>query len=288
MMEASQSGPGSDAMGASPSKSDVIIWRDASLDAELLRGQFHDFSYDVHTHETACLALITQGAIRIRMKGSEFIARQGDLYAIEADEPHAGWPVDDQGWRQRTLYVDTASLRARQESRRKPATSTLRGPIIRDPELTALFRGVHRCSEVRGDALLREEHYQAFGTRLFERHVREPQIPSTVGPESHAIRRAKEFLDHHLDGSVHLADIAQAAGLPPFRLFRAFERHAGMTPHGYQRQARMRTATRLIRQGHALSEAAAIAGYADQAHLTRCFRRALGVTPGAYQKAVRA
>jgi transcriptional regulator GlxA family with amidase domain len=79
--------------------------------------------------------------------------------------------------------------------------------------------------------------------------------------------------------------------LPPFRLFRAFARAMGMTPHEYQRQARVRYAMALIRAsargGGALSDIAVASGFADQAHLTRTFRRMLGVTPGAYKTATR-
>jgi hypothetical protein len=87
------------------------IWCAKELGAaELLRGRFADYSYDIHTHDKACFALITRGAIRIRTRGAEFVARAGDLYAIDADEPHAGWPVDAEGWSLRTLYVDVNEL----------------------------------------------------------------------------------------------------------------------------------------------------------------------------------
>ncbi|GLU33573.1 AraC family transcriptional regulator [Trinickia caryophylli] len=265
---------------------DVRIWRAPDLGAELLRGRFHDFSYDVHTHETACFALITAGAIRIRMRGTEFVARQGDLYAIEADEPHAGWPVDEAGWRQRTVYVDTEHLRSLLGARWRYGTGGLKGPIISDAALASLFLDVHHGSETHGEALQREEHYLAFAARLFERHMRGPAGPAEPVREPRAVSVARDFLDHHLDRTVHLDDIAQAAGLPIYRLFRAFERHTGMTPHAYQRQARVRSAIDLIRLGQPLSEVAAAAGFSDQAHLTRAFRRVMGVTPGAYRKAV--
>jgi AraC-like DNA-binding protein len=58
-----------------------------------------------------------------------------------------------------------------------------------------------------------------------------------------------------------------------------------MTPHAYQRQARVRRAIDLIRSGHALADVATAAGFADQAHLTRSFQRRMGLTPGAYQTA---
>jgi AraC-like DNA-binding protein len=267
-------------------KTEVRIWRAPDLGAELLRGRFHDFSYDVHTHETACFALITEGAIRIRMRGTEFVAQRGDLYAIDADEPHAGWPVDDLGWRQRTVYVDTAHLRARLGDDGAPRPGLLNGPVIRDPVLTALFYGVHCCSETGGEALRRDEHYLSFAARLFERHMSGAAVRGVPGSEPRAVALAKAFLDQHLECNVHLDDIARAAGLPPYRLFRAFERHVGMTPHAWQRHARIRRAVALIREGHALSDVAAAVGFADQAHLTRWFRRSFAVTPGVYRKAL--
>ncbi|MDB6001658.1 MAG: AraC-type DNA-binding protein [Rhizobacter sp.] len=258
--------------------------------AELLRGRFVDFAYDVHTHATACFALLTWGSIRIRMRGTEFIAKRGDLYAIDADEPHAGWPVDAQGWSLRTIYVDLAYLHSLVSDGPVSRSIRLGEPIIRDPELSSTFYGVHRCSQEQGSALLREERYLAFVTRLFERHAPQASAAAaaTLHKEDRAVRLAQEFLDHRLDERVHLGEIAHVAGLPTHRLFRAFSRVVGMTPDAYQRQARIRLAIDLIRRGDRLSEVAAATGFADQAHLTRSFRRAMGVTPGIYQVAMSA
>lgn len=273
------------------SKNETSIWRAPELGAELLRGRFADFSFDLHSHDRACFALLTWGAIRIRMRGGEFVARRGDLYAIDADQPHAGSPIDDQGWSQRTLYVDMAYLRSligdeQGGFSRQDGAARLAGPIIRDAELSSMLYGVHRCSQERGPALYREERYLAFVSRLFERHAVGGPAPLLVGREDRAVRLAREFLDAHLDSDVSLEAIAGAAGLPPFRLFRGFQRATGMTPHGYQRQARIRSATDLIRRGQTLAEVAAAAGFADQAHLTRCFRRAMDITPGSFRAAV--
>jgi AraC-like DNA-binding protein len=261
------------------------LWRADDLgEAELLRGTFVNYSYDVHTHEKACFALLTRGAIRIKMRGVEFTAVAGDLFAIGADEPHAGWAVDDGGWNLRTIYVELERLQALLDIDRGRKTPTLSGPLIKDPDLVSLFRGVHRCSEAGGPPLKCEEDYLRFISRLFERHTRDSGDASAHFREDGPIRLARDFLDEHIGEQVRLGDIASAAGLPPFRLFRAFERATGMSPHGYQRQARIRLASRLIRLGGSLGEVAAASGFADQAHLTRSFRQTLGVTPGEYRK----
>ena len=262
------------------------IWRDDELAAaELLRGRFVDYSYDVHTHDKACFALITRGAIRIRMRTTEFVARAGDLYAIDAEEPHAGWPVDNRGWSLRTLYVDLARLQELVGDKVRKGSPGLAGPIIRDRHFNSILYKVHAGSEDAWPPLAREERFSQFVAWLFAYHTRGvPHLPK-AGREDKAIRLAREFLDCHLDEKVHLGDVAQAAGLPPFRLFRAFQRTTGMTPHVYQRQARVRFAVGMIRFGHPLREVAMAAGFADQAHLTRIFRKTMGVTPGAYRGA---
>jgi AraC-like DNA-binding protein len=269
-----------------PETIDTAVWSAPELQAEFLRGRFMGFNYDVHTHDTPCFALITAGAIRIRMRGSEFIARQGDLYAIDADEPHAGWPVDAQGWSQRTLYVELAQIRSLVDEDGAARTAGLAGPIIQDPALAGPLHAMHRCSQEDGPRLLRDEAYIAFASQLLQRHVRGPLQVRAGGREDVAVKAAREFLDQHLGDHVSLEDIALAASVPRFRLFRAFERSIGMTPHAYQRQARVRLAIRLIRTNHSLAEAGAASGFTDQAHFTRWFRRFMAVTPGQFQKAV--
>jgi AraC-like DNA-binding protein len=162
------------------------------------------------------------------------------------------------------------------------------GPIIRDPALCAALFDVHLSSELDGPSLHRDERYLAFAARLAGRHLKEGAGVAPTPREPGAVAAARRFLDDRLGEQVHLDEIAAAAGLPPFRLFRAFSRETGMTPHEYQRQARVRRAQQMIRHGGKLSAIAAATGFADQAHLTRTFRRMLGVTPGAYKAAARA
>ena len=268
---------------------EVQCWRAPELGGELLKGRFADFSYDVHTHDTACFALLTHGAIRIRMRGQEIIARKGDLYAIEADEPHAGSPLDEAGWKQRTLYVDSRFLRSLVGDERTRGSLDMRGPILRDAKLASMLYAVHYCSQTQGPRLQREELYLTFAARLIERHVENAaRSVESSDSEERAIKTAREFIDQSIDRNISLTQIADAAGLPALRLYRAFEKSTGMTPHAYQRQARVKLAAKLIRARRPLGEVAFATGFADQAHLTRWFRRMLGVTPGNYQQAMQA
>lgn len=263
------------------------MWRSSALGAaQLLSGSFAGYAYDPHAHESACFALITDGAIRIRVRGREFVARKGDIFAMEADGIHAGWPVDARGWKQRTLYVQHEQLAGviAGEQPRLP-DAAIADPLIRDAELARIFLRMHRYSERHGWLLECEEEYMRFAMRVFHRHMREPADAPRAGREDNAVRLVRSFLEANLTTQKRLADLAQMAGVPSLRLFRAFTRALGMPPHAWQRQARIRYAARLIREGERISQAAAAAGFADQAHMTRIFRRSLGVTPGAYRAA---
>jgi len=77
-----------------------------------------------------------------------------------------------------------------------------------------------------------------------------------------------------------------AAGCSRYAAYRAFRQAYGLAPSDYQRQLRVRAARRLLARDVPPSVAAAEAGFADQAHLTRWFRRYYGVTPGAYRRAL--
>lgn len=262
------------------------IWRTDGLNAEFLRGRFIDFSYAMHTHDKICLSLITDGAIRIRMRGQEFTARKGDLYAIDADVPHAGSPVDGEGWSLRTLYVDFDAVNEWVcDNPYHSQTRSISGPIIRDPLLTDMFSGLHVHAEASSAPLVRGQAAAEFADYFLSRHVKERLRESPGGTESKAVRRAREFLMQRLDEQVSLQDIAAVSELTPYRIYRAFQKEVGMTPHEFQRQARISLATSKIRNGESLAGIAAEAGFTDQAHFTRSFYRQLGVTPGVYRDA---
>jgi len=273
-------------MAARTERTDITMWQAPDLKAELLYGRFVDFTYDVHTHETACFALLTEGSIRIRMRGNEFVVQKGDIYAIDADEPHAGWAVNEHGWHLRTLYVDLAHLWSMAGNERHGHPFQLAGPIVRDPQLAQWLYSLHRCSQEQGSSLLRDEAYVKFASQLTQRHVRDPTTSRPAGTEPAGVQAVREFLDQNLEDQVSLEELATIAGLPTFQLFRAFERELGMTPHAYQRQARVRLAMKLIRASCSLGDTSVLSGFTDQAHLTRWFRRFMGITPGQYQKAV--
>lgn len=77
---------------------------------------------------------------------------------------------------------------------------------------------------------------------------------------------------------------AALSGQPQQRTIRTTQRHflhtTGMTHNTIRQIERARLATRLLKQGVSILDAAYQAGYYDQAHLTRSLRHFVGLTPG--------
>ncbi|HEX3912778.1 MAG TPA: helix-turn-helix domain-containing protein [Steroidobacteraceae bacterium] len=83
--------------------------------------------------------------------------------------------------------------------------------------------------------------------------------------------------------STTLVRVANAIGQSREHVTRRFREWFGMTPGEFRREHRLRRALQAIDHGQRLAMAAAEAGYADQAHMTRSLRSSLGVTPGSLQ-----
>jgi AraC-like DNA-binding protein len=133
-----------------------------------------------------------------------------------------------------------------------------------------------------------QQHEQlTAAAQLLARHATRATLVPTGSPASALIAsRVRDLLHDAYASPLAADDLAAAAGCSRFTATRAFTTAYGLAPSDYQRQLRLRAARSLLTGGATAAEAAATAGFADQAHLTRWFRRCYGVTPGAYRQAV--
>ena len=98
------------------------------------------------------------------------------------------------------------------------------------------------------------------------------------------LREARAFLHDRYTEPLTLTHVADAVGVEPERVARAFRRTFGDSVAGYLRRIRVDAAAELVAGSDLpISQIAADVGFADQSHLTRCFGRYLGTTPGRYR-----
>jgi len=115
-------------------------------------------------------------------------------------------------------------------------------------------------------------------------------VVSLLDTSTHApdwLLRAVEMVDDlACEPGLEIRAIAEAVGVHPVHLARGWRRHFRRSPAAAIRHRRADHATQCLLHGIDLAEAAAVAGYADQSHMTREYVRIFGVTPGVFRAAL--
>lgn len=263
------------------------FWRHAHFrDLGLLKARFRRHRYELHTHPTYVIAVITAGCERVRVGRQSVLAPAGSVLVVNPEEWHDGEAGADEGWAYRTFYpsVDLLAGIAAELGRDRPPLFPR--SVLDDPETVRALARAHRESGCE-DATRAETSLLVALRLLILRHGhRERRAEPAEG--SGARRRLslyEQVIEDHLAEDLRLQRLADAAAVTRFQVIRDFRKVVGLTPAAFIRDRRLRRASRLIDQGSGLADAAFAAGFADQSHLSRCFRAAHGITPGMFRKA---
>jgi AraC family transcriptional regulator len=109
-----------------------------------------------------------------------------------------------------------------------------------------------------------------------------------VGRRPLWLEQARELIHLQLGARPSLSGLAQAVGVHPVTLARAFRRAFGCTVGEYVRTLRIEQATHQLAQTElSLAEIALGAGFSDQSHFSNLFRRHTGLSPFRYRQVVR-
>jgi AraC-like DNA-binding protein len=272
-----------------PNGSDVKVWRMSDLrDAEMLKGTYVRHVYPWHSHEEVSLGLVVGGAINLRTRSAQGVAKAGSFTLINSEEAHYGIPATAEGWRCRTIHLHPTIVQSTAAELRKYApasTVAFRGPTFEDADAARELLELHVGSESETSPLERQSWMITLIARLLLRHSEVSVTIPAHSREPRAVEAVRSYLEGHLADKVSLDELAVVTGIPPFRLLRAFQHTLGLTPHAYQTQARIRAAREMLRDTHSLADVAVETGFADQAHLTRAFKAIMGMTPGQYRSA---
>lgn len=252
-----------------------------------LNASFGNQQFPRHWHETYSIGAIVSGVNRFEYKGTTHHASAGMLCVMNPDELHTGETCTDAGWEYFNIYPSEALMAAARQALDLPAGANwLRAPVIADPlAASALHRlgfAMREAAAGSGSALEVEQCWLALCDVLFARHAERVRERAEIRAIPRQVARAREVLDATPDEGLSLSALAGLCGVSPYHLARSFTVHVGLPPHAYQLQKRIEHARLLILQGADLAAAAAAAGFADQAHMTRHFRRHFGATPGQF------
>ena len=102
------------------------------------------------------------------------------------------------------------------------------------------------------------------------------------------VRKVLTYIELHLTDRLRVAELSAVARCGEAHFSRLFKRTFGETPHAFVVKRRVELAARRMRDTKiSLSDVALSCGFADQAHLTKCFRHLMQDTPSAWRRAQR-
>ncbi|MBD1919522.1 helix-turn-helix transcriptional regulator [Microcoleus sp. FACHB-831] len=100
------------------------------------------------------------------------------------------------------------------------------------------------------------------------------------GLSQSALQQVTDYIHEQLDQDLKLVELSAIAQLSPYYFLRLFKQRTGITPHQYILQRRIEKAKHLLKYSElSIADIAALTGFSDQSHLTRCFKRIVGITP---------
>lgn len=258
------------------------LWRPAQgSGAALFKAAFTTFAYERHTHEEYALGVIEQGVQRFGHKGASYVAPPLSMYTINPDEVHDGAALSPEGYRYRMIYLDPGLVRDMLELDDSDGGGLLAfdSPQTTDPELARRLLAALRLFDTKPERM--DEVLPPVLRDLFTRYAtpRTPTPPKDGGKA--ALGRVLDYIEANADQNPSLDELALTAGLSKYHFLRVFKRETGLSPHAYLLGRRVEHARKALERGVPPSEAALLAGFADQSHLTRRFKAFYGVTPGA-------
>ena len=237
----------------------------------------------MHAHDAWTLLLVDRGAVRYQLEGREHVARPGVVTLLPPRVPHDGAAAGGTGFRKRVLYLESASLPA------ALGAAAARNPGKLSQPLCLRVSALHAALDGRSDRFAAEQRLVGILATVQRAWLpdADPAAAAATRTGGRLAERLRDLLEADVTAGVTLQAASTALDASRSSLVHAFHRRFGMSPHRYVISRRLDVARALLLAGAPAAEAAVLAGFHDQAHLTRHFKRLLGVAPGAWASARR-
>ncbi|WP_028315060.1 AraC family transcriptional regulator [Desulfatibacillum aliphaticivorans] len=236
-----------------------------------------------HVHDGFSIGIVLEGKRVIDQKGASVVIGPKDVFLINPGEPHA-CKSEDGKHTYFTICVEPEALKsfASQISEKAQETPYFSCLAAKDGELNSLIREFMTLVQKSGSTMEKEASLISILSTAILRYGNDPPELRRISPHVQAVNRTREYIKTHYAENLTLKELAGVACLSPFYFQRLFLENAGISPHDFLIQYRIKKARKMLEQGSSLADAALDVGFADQSHFTRAFKRVTGISPGRY------
>jgi AraC-like DNA-binding protein len=158
-----------------------------------------------------------------------------------------------------------------------------------DLGLSVLARAHHEATDNRlpFSQLYFDEIREAVLNRIVHVYTvnRKPRLVRCETLVPARVRNIVDYIEQNLHRHLRLVELAAIAAVSRAHFARSFRNAMGMSPHGFVVHRRLNRVAHLLRKRNlAIHEIANQCGFADAAHLTRCFKSRFGAPPSRLTK----
>jgi len=248
-----------------------------------VRGINVTHNFHRHVHEGYCIGIITKGSRTINRGGVATIIPQKASFIINPGEVHACKSCEG-GHSYMILSIEAEYMQgvASQISGRKQSAPHFRNTLIHDAELYSKIITFFSVFAEGNSDLEKDSSLLSLLSLIILRYSEAPPKIGCRVLHDRTIQRVCDFISEHYASPLSLKQLSEEASLSPFYFQRLFLERTGISPHDYLMQFRMKQARQLLVKGCNIAHVALDTGFADQSHLTRCFKQLTGITPGSY------
>lgn len=248
---------------------------------ERLEASLLGTAFSPHRHDTYAIGVTLAGVQTFRYRGERRHCLPGEWHILHPDELHDGAAGTGDGFGYRIFYIDPALVQEALGGRPLPFVAD---PVLRPHGVPASLAACLADLDEPLDGFARVEVVSLVAGML-ARHggVR----PARRGPlPMAALSRVRDLIASDPAVRRPVEEFERVAGLDRWTVARQFRAAYGTSPTRFRTMRQLDLVRRLLRAGTPAREAAAVAGFADQAHMTRAFKRAYGRTPAAWRAAL--
>ena len=256
-------------------------------------------SVPYHWHDELEIVIITEGAVRMRIAGTEFSLKTGDGYFSNSGILHTETLTTPTG-HQHALVFSPRIISQREDLIWKAYLS----PVLGNPQIPFLLlkaavpwqKEILRLAETAWNQgayeakdyplVVRSCLSMAFSHIVDHLEDMEKETPYTSAFQRDELRIKKIliYIERNFGTNITLEELANSANISTSTCLRLFTTVLGTTPIKYLLTFRLQKAAEELKRinGRTVSEIAHSCGFSDASYFNRCFRKEFGVTPSEY------
>ncbi|MCK9796582.1 AraC family transcriptional regulator [Pseudomonas chlororaphis] len=248
---------------------------------ERFEAYFSGYGFEPHRHDTYAVGRTLAGVHNFNYRKSMRHNLPGGTIVLHPDELHDGEAGTEDGFQYRIVYIEPALLQ--QALGGKPLPFITDG-LSRDPRLYQATQVLMQGMDTLIDPLEEDDALYDLAQALAAVAGMQRGRKSL---DFIAAERAREYIHSALERVVTLDELEQASGRDRWSLSRDFRALYGTSPYRYLTMRRLDHVRVLMVSGVSIADAALIAGFTDQSHMTQHFTRTYGLPPARWLRMIR-